>query len=206
VACYLLAVLLLLVLRWIDPPTTSVQIERRVQSLFSREPYQKHYFFVPLARISAGFQHAVIAAEDARFFDHHGFDWRQVQIAAEDMEREKRARGASTIDQQLVKNLLLTDSRTLVRKAVEATLVPPAEVVLGKRRILELYMNVAEWGPGVYGAEAAARYYYRVPAAAITREQGIRLAALLPAPRHRKPATVGVYSSKIAERMRQMGW
>ena len=115
-------------------------------------------------------------------------------------------RGASTIDQQLVKNLFLTTSRSLLRKAVEATLVPPAEIILGKQRILELYLNIVEWGPGVYGCEAASRCYFRVPASRISREQGARLAAVLPAPRRRKPSSMTLYADRILVRMQQVGW
>jgi monofunctional biosynthetic peptidoglycan transglycosylase len=201
------AIVTLVGLRWINPPTTSVQIERRIESFFrSGQPYRKRYTFVPLDRIPVTLQHAVIAAEDARFYEHHGFDWRQVQIAAAEDLEGKRFRGGSTIDQQLVKNLFLTTSRSFLRKGVEASIVPFAEIILGKKRILELYLNVVEWGPGVYGVPAAAEYYYHLPAARITRDQAARLAAILPAPRHRKPAQMGAYAAKIEERMRQVGW
>jgi monofunctional biosynthetic peptidoglycan transglycosylase len=193
-------------LKWINPPTTSVQMERRVESWFHDSAYSKQYSFVPLNRISLNLQHAVIAAEDARFYQHHGFDWKQVQIAAAENIEGKRMRGASTIDQQLVKNLFLTTSRSLFRKLVEATLVPPAETLLGKQRILELYLNIVEWGPGVYGCEAASHYYFRVPASKITRDQGARLAAVLPGPRHRKPAAMTIYANRILMRMQQVGW
>ena len=172
----------------------------------SRTPYHKRYRFIPLAQISSPFQHAVIAAEDARFYQHHGFDWRQVEIAAAaDLEKGK-LRGASTIDQQIVKNLFFTTSRSFLRKILEASVVPFAEWILGKQRILELYMNIVEWGPGVYGADAAARYHYGIPASRIDRDQGARLAALLPAPRRRKPVAMTDYRSRILTRMRQMGW
>ena len=115
-------------------------------------------------------------------------------------------RGASTITQQLVKNLFLTTSRSFVRKGIEFTLVPLAERILGKRRILELYLNVIEWGPGVYGAEAAAQYHYGIPAARVNREQGARLAAILPSPLRRRPARMNEYSARILERMSKMGW
>jgi monofunctional glycosyltransferase len=203
---YALIILTLVSLRWLDPPTTSVQIERRIQAWSSRTPYHKRYNFIPLAQISLPFQHAVIAAEDARFYQHHGFDWRQVEIAATaDLEKGK-LRGASTIDQQVVKNLFFTTSRSFVRKILEASVVPFAEWILGKQRILELYMNIVEWGPGVYGADAAARYHYGIPASKIDRDEGARLAALLPAPRKRKPAAMTDYRSRILTRMRQMGW
>lgn len=206
VCFYGVIVFSLTLLRRVNPATTSVQIERRVESWFGSASYQKRYVFVPLSRISPDFQHAVIAAEDARFFQHHGFDWRQVQLAAAQDAEGKRLRGASTIDQQLVKNLFLTTSRSIVRKALEASIVPFAELILGKRRILELYLNVVEWGPGVYGAEAAASYWYHVPASHITRDEGARLAAILPAPNRRRPANMTVYGAIILERMRQAGW
>lgn len=206
IALYAAIIFALVMLRWIDPPTTSVQIERRLESWLGTKPYRKRYTFVPLNQISLSYQHAVIAAEDARFFEHHGFDWRQVEIAAAEDVQGKRFRGGSTIDQQLIKNLFLTTSRSFLRKAVEATLVPFAELILGKKRILELYLNVVEWGPGVYGAQAAAEYHYHVPAARVTRDEAARLAAILPAPRSRKPAAMSAYAARIQERMRQAGW
>jgi len=182
-------------------------MERRVESWFSSNPYHKRCTFIPLRSISPAFQHAVIAAEDARFYQHHGFDWRQVEKAARQDLEGKRLRGASTIDQQLVKNLFLTTSRSIVRKATEATIVPLAEAILGKQRILELYLNVVEWGPdGIYGAQAAAEYWYHEPAARINRDQGARLAAILPAPHRRRPQSMTQYSGIILGRMRQAGW
>ncbi len=193
--------------RWIDPPTTAVHMERHLQAWIHQKPYHEQYEFVPLSQISLNFQHAVIAAEDARFYQHHGFDWQAIQLAAEeDMQGGHRLRGGSTITQQLVKNLLLGTSRSILRKGVEFTLVPVAEFVLGKRRILELYLNVVEWGPGVYGAEAACHYYYRTPARNISREESARLAAILPLPLKRRPDRMDRYSGLILERMRQMGW
>jgi len=130
-----------------------------------------------------------------------------MEIAAEDdMEGGHRIRGGSTITQQLVKNLFFGTGRSVVRKGFEATLVPVAELVLGKRRILELYLNVVEWGPGVYGAESACRYYYQTSARNMDREQSARLAAILPLPLKRRPDRMNHYSALILERMRQMGW
>jgi monofunctional glycosyltransferase len=197
---------MLVAFRWIDPPTTAVQIERRVQAWIHHTLYRKRYKFIPLREISPDMQHAVIAAEDARFYQHHGFDWKQIQIAAkEDLEGE-RTRGASTLTQQLVKNLLFGTTRSILRKGAETTLVPVAELVLGKQRILELYLNVVEWGPGVYGAEAACQYYYKTSARKIGREQAARLAAILPAPLKRRPERMNHYTPIILNRMRQMGW
>jgi monofunctional biosynthetic peptidoglycan transglycosylase len=170
------------------------------------KPYRERYTFIPLSQISPDFQHAVIAAEDARFYQHHGFDWGAIEKdAKEDMEGE-RTRGASTLTQQLIKNLFFGTGRSFLHKGAEATLVPVAEIVLGKQRILELYLNVVEWGPGMYGADAASRSYYRTPARKIGREQGARLAAILPAPLKRRPERMNQYSGVILGRMRQMGW
>ncbi|MGA8740709.1 MAG: monofunctional biosynthetic peptidoglycan transglycosylase [Terracidiphilus sp.] len=201
-----LAVMSLLGLRWIDPPTTAVHIERRLQAWIHDAPYHERYKFVPLGQISPDLQHAVIAAEDARFYQHHGFDWHEIQIAAEDDLEGERTRGASTITQQLVKNLFFGTGRSVLRKGAEFTLVPVAELVLGKRRILELYLNVVEWGPGIYGAESACRAYDGTAARNVGREQSARLAAILPAPLKRKPERMNHYSALILERMRQMGW
>ena len=201
-----LAVLVLLAARWVDPPTTAVHIERRLQAWIHHTPYHERYRFVPLSQISPNLQHAVVAAEDARFYQHHGFDWHEIQIAAEDDLEGERTRGASTITQQLVKNLFFGTGRSVLRKGAEFTLVPVAESVLGKRRILEIYLNIVEWGPGIYGAEPACRYYDGTAARNIGREQAARLAAILPAPLRRRPDRMNNYSARILERMRQMGW
>jgi monofunctional biosynthetic peptidoglycan transglycosylase len=155
-----LAALMLVAARWIDPPTTAVHIERRLQAWIHNKPYRERYKFIPLSQISPHLQHAVVAAEDARFYQHHGFDWHAIQLAAEEDMEGDRTRGGSTLTQQLVKNLFFGTGRSFLRKGAEATLVPVAELVLGKRRILELYLNVVEWGPGIYGADAACRSYY----------------------------------------------
>ena len=201
-----LAGLILLAARWINPPTTVVHIERRVQAWIHRRPYRERYTFVPLSQISLDFQHAVIAAEDARFYQHSGFDWHAMEIAAEDDMQGGRLRGGSTITQQLVKNLFFGTGRSILLKGAEAALVPVAELVLGKRRILELYLNVVEWGPGVYGAESACRYWYRTSARNLDRQQSADLAAILPSPLRRRPERMTRYSALIQERMRQAGW
>ena len=194
-------------LKWIDPPTTMVQIQRRVEAAIHRRPYRKRYVFVPIGRISKELQHAAIAAEDERFYQHHGIDWIELhKVVDGDLDRGKLGRGASTITQQLVKNLFLTTSRSVVRKAVELTIAPAADLILGKRRVLELYLNIIEWGPGVYGAEAAASYYYNIPAARLGREESARLVAVIPSPLRRKPARMNELSAGVLEKMRNMGW
>lgn len=206
VGFYALIALSLVALRWINPPTTTVQAERRVESWIRKTPYHKRYSWVPLGKVSADFQHAVISAEDGHFYHHHGFDWDQIQVAVEDDLEKGRVRGASTIDQQLVKNLFLGTSRSIIRKGIEVTIVPIMEVILPKQRILELYLNVIEWGPGIWGAEAAARHYYDLPASQIDRDSGARLAAILPSPRRRKPSRMDNYSAIILRRMKTVGW
>ena len=206
VALWVLAALMLVAARWIDPPTTALHMQRHVQAWIQGTQYRERYKFIPLSQISPDLQHAVIAAEDTRFYQHHGFDWDEIEIAAkEDLEGE-RTRGASTITQQLVKNLFFGTNRSFLRKGAEASLVPVAEFVLGKRRILEIYLNVVEWGPGVYGADSACRYHYGVAARTIGRQQAARLAAILPAPLKRRPERMNSYSAIILRRMDQMGW
>ena len=150
---------------------------------------------------------AVVAAEDSRFYQHRGFDWQEMEAAGRQAERTGAPRrGASTITQQLVKNLFLTTHRNVVRKGLEIALTPAAELILPKERILELYLNQIEWGPGVFGIEAAARHHYGVAATALSRAQALRLAAVIPAPRVRQPARMGWYARIIDGRMRAMGW
>jgi monofunctional glycosyltransferase len=201
-----LAAFALIALRWIDPPTTAVQTQRRFQAFIHGTPYHKRYRFIPLKEISPELQHAVVAAEDARFYQHHGFDWHEIQIAAEDDLEGSRSRGASTITQQLVKNLFFGTGRSVLRKGAEFVLVPVAELILGKQRILELYLNVVEWGPGIYGADAASHFHFEASARSLNRDHAARLAAILPSPLRRRPARMNRYGNLIQERMRQMGW
>ena len=199
--------LCVIALRWSNPPTTAVQMERCLDAIWKHRRYTKRFEFVPTRRISPDLQHAVVAAEDTRFRQHHGFDWAEMQkVLEQDMQRQKIGRGGSTITQQLVKNLFLSTERSFVRKVAEFALVPMVEAILTKDRILELYLNVIEWGPGIYGAQAAAEYYYHVPASDVSREQAARLAAIIPAPLKRKPERMNEYSAVILERMEKMGW
>jgi monofunctional biosynthetic peptidoglycan transglycosylase len=207
IALYGFWFLSLVAMKYVDPPTTGVQIQRRVEAMISGKSYRKRQEFVPLARISPNLQHAVISAEDGHFYKHHGVDWEQVQkVAEESAESGQISRGASTITQQLVKNLFFTTHRNPIRKAFEYTLAPMADSILGKDRELEIYLNVIEWGPGVFGAEAAAQYHYRKSASTLDRDQSARLAACLPLPRRRKPQKMDHYSALILERMDQVHW
>ena len=161
-------------------PSSSAFMQRYLETPGARLRYR----WVPYERISEHLKRAVVAAEDARFLDHEGFDWDAIQKALQKNERRgKVVAGASTISQQLAKNLFLSGSRSWPRKAQEAIITWMMERTLSKRRILELYLNLAEWGEGVFGAEAAARHHFGVPAAGLTAEQGAYLAAILPSPR-----------------------
>ncbi|HWD22967.1 MAG TPA: monofunctional biosynthetic peptidoglycan transglycosylase [Burkholderiales bacterium] len=166
-------------------PASTAFMERRLDELREKNPAARlRQQWVPYARISNHLKRAVVAAEDARFLDHEGFDWEAIQKAIAKNERRGRiVVGASTISQQLAKNLFLSGSRSWLRKGEEALITWMLEASMSKRRILELYLNFAEWGEGVFGAEAAARYHFGVPAAALSAEQAAWLAAILPSPR-----------------------
>jgi len=169
------------ILYWSEfDPATSAFIES-----YREQPGARvRHSWVSYERISGHLKRAVVAAEDARFLDHEGFDWDAIQKAMQKNEQRGRlVAGASTISQQLAKNLFLSGSRSWLRKGQEAAITWMMERTLSKRRILELYLNLAEWGEGVFGAEAAARHHFGVPAAALTPEQAAFLAAILPSPR-----------------------
>jgi monofunctional biosynthetic peptidoglycan transglycosylase len=177
-----------------DPGSTPF-MERRLEILRAKKPgAQLRRTWVPYERISAQLKRAVVAAEDAKFLDHEGFDWEAIQKAmTKNEQRGKVVAGASTISQQVAKNLFLSGERSWLRKGQEAIITWMMESTLSKRRILELYLNVAEWGEGVFGAEAAARYHFGVPASALGPEQAAYLAAVLPSPRRYERAKVTPY-------------
>jgi monofunctional biosynthetic peptidoglycan transglycosylase len=161
-------------------PSSTAFMDRYLE----RPGSQLRHNWVPYSRISEHLKRAVVAAEDAKFLDHEGFDWEAIQKAVQKNEqRGKVVAGASTITQQLAKNLFLSGERSWLRKGEEAAITWMMERTLSKRRILELYLNVAEWGDGVFGAEAAARHHFGVPAASLGPEQAAWLAAILPSPR-----------------------
>jgi monofunctional biosynthetic peptidoglycan transglycosylase len=162
-------------------PSSTAFMERYLEK---KPGARLRHTWVPYSRISEHLKRAVVAAEDAKFLDHEGFDWEAIQDALRKNERRgKLVAGASTISQQLAKNLFLSGERSWLRKGQEAAITWMLERTLSKRRILELYLNVAEWGEGVFGAEAAARHHFGVPAAALSVEQATWLAAILPSPR-----------------------
>ena len=181
-------------------PSLSAFMEQRIGQLRERNPkaFLRHQW-MPYERISAHLKRAVVAAEDARFLDHEGFDWEAiVQARAKNEQRGRIVAGASTISQQLAKNLFLSGTRSWLRKAQEAVITWMLENTMSKRRILELYLNYAEWGDGVFGAEAAARHHFGIPAAALSAEQGAWLAAILPSPRrYQRGATTPYVQGRV---------
>ncbi len=170
-------------------PTSTALMEHRLATASGKGPtITTRWMWVPLKRISSHLQHAVIAAEDSSFFIHEGFDWEGIRDAAlYNLEAGELKRGGSTITQQLAKNLYLSSERSLFRKAREALITRSLERHLTKERILELYLNVAEWGRGVYGAEAAARHHFGKPADELTLDEAAWLAAMLPSPQRYDP-------------------
>lgn len=167
-------------------PSTSSFMEDRLEVMQDTDPEAElQHKWVPYEKISTNLKRALIAAEDAKFVDHEGFDWDGIQKAYEkNLKKGKIVAGGSTISQQLAKNLFLSTKRTPWRKAEEAVITLMLEAVMDKRRIFEIYLNVIEWGNGVFGAEAAARHYYRVGAAQLSAAQAAKLAAMVPNPRY----------------------
>ena len=170
------------VLKWVDPPLTFTQFG----AVLEGHDFERDY--VGLGEISPSFKLAVIASEDQRFGVHRGFDWGSIEQAIEDNSKPGASlRGGSNISQQTVKNVFLWQERSWLRKGLETVFTPLVELVWGKARILEVYLNVAEMGPGVFGAQAAARHYFEVDAADLDTEQAAALASVLPNPKELDP-------------------
>jgi monofunctional biosynthetic peptidoglycan transglycosylase len=176
-------------------PESTAFMRARLEILQDKNPKaQLRQQWVPYTRISGHLKRAIIAAEDAKFVSHNGFDWDGIQKAYEKNLREGEiVAGGSTITQQLAKNLFFSGERTWWRKAQEAVVAVMIETVMSKRRILEIYLNVIEWGEGVFGAEAAARLHYGTTAAGLSAEQAARLASIVPSPRRYGPARDTAY-------------
>ena len=191
-----------------NPPAATAFMERSLEVLQARDPHAHlRQQWVPYERISVNLKRAVIAAEDARFLDHEGFDWEMIQKAiARNEESGRVVAGASTISQQLAKNLFLSAERSWLRKGEEALITWMLEDALTKRRILELYLNYAEWGEGIFGAEAAARYHFGVPASALDPEQAAWLAVILPSPhRYARGRLTPYLAGRVSTILARMG-
>ncbi len=179
----------ILVWRFVDPPLTGLMVSRLVSGAFGDAPMRFRHDAVELEEISPHLVLAVLASEDQEFLDHHGFDWVAIRRAMRHNETHRRKRGASTISQQTAKNVFLWEGRSWLRKGLETPYTLAIELLWGKRRILEAYLNCVEFGPGIYGAQAAARYYWHIPASRLSASQAALLAASLPAPRRNNPGS-----------------
>ena len=188
--CTSLAALIVLY-RWFDPPTSMLMLGQR----FGGTTITQHW--VPIEQIASTLQLAVIVSEDSRFCRHHGIDWEELETAI-DQSVDGVARGGSTIAMQTVKNLFLWPAKSYLRKAIELPLAYAVDAVWSKRRLLEIYLNIAEWGPGVFGAEAAARYHFRKPASLLTAREAALLAASLPNPFERRAGAPGPGTQRLA--------
>lgn len=196
----LLLLILLLTLRFVAPPTSSFMLQ---------SPYPVRQQWVSIDTLPAHVALAMVASEDQRFPEHYGVDFTAISDALEQSEQRGGLRGASTISQQTAKNLLLWPGRSLVRKGLEAGLALSLEVIWGKKRILEVYLNIAEFGKGIYGVEAASLHYFNKPASKLTRNEAARLAVLLPGPRNRDARQLTPYLRErvawVERQMQQLG-
>nr|WP_255696654.1 monofunctional biosynthetic peptidoglycan transglycosylase [Sandaracinobacteroides sayramensis] len=183
------------VYRFLDPPTTYLMIRDRLNGVEVKQQW------VGLDEMSRHIPRAVIAAEDSRFCEHRGFDVEAIEKAMEANEKGRKLRGGSTISQQTAKNAFLWPGRTMVRKGVEAWFTILIEFLWGKPRIMEVYLNIAEFGRGVFGVEAASRHYFDKPASKLSRQEAARLAAILPQPIQRDAASPGRYTRRYADRI-----
>lgn len=209
VAAFVVPVVFIAVLRWVPPVTTAFMVQRQVEGIRAGEGARIHYRWIGWEDVPPAVGLAVVAAEDQKFPEHWGFDFQSIRDAAQRNARRTRARGASTITQQVAKNLFLWPGRSWVRKGMEAYLAVWIEVLWPKRRVLEVYVNVAEFGDRVYGVDAASRALFDRPPSRLTRRQAALLAAVLPNPRRfhaeRPSPYVARRASWIERQMRQLG-
>jgi monofunctional biosynthetic peptidoglycan transglycosylase len=199
-----------LCLRWLTPPATAFMLERRAEALLHREAgFTLHYRWRSLEQISPWLPMSMLAAEDQKFFEHEGFDVQAIDKAIVSNRKGRRVRGASTISQQVAKNLFLWGGRSYLRKGLEAWYTVLIEALWPKRRIIEVYANVAEFGDGIYGAEAASQAYFHKPSSRLTPSESARLAAVLPSPRTYSVKAPGAFVQRraawIQRQVQQLG-
>ncbi len=194
---------MILLLTMVHPPMTAVMVEQMVGRLFTgARPFWPKHITVSRAKLSPHLRRAVLVSEDDRFYLHNGIDFVEINKALERRRRGGKLRGASTLTQQVAKNVFLWNGRSYVRKGMELYLTLWLELLLSKERILDLYLNLAEWGPGIYGAEAAAKAHFGKSAATLTRDESARLAAILPSPKRWSPK--GTIATRRAERIMEI--
>jgi len=203
------SVVLVLLLRWVPPPASSFIAQGWLSALWAGERASFRYNWTPMATISPYAALAVVAAEDQRFPDHIGFDFVEIQEALEDQDEGKPLRGASTLSQQVAKNLFLWSGRSFIRKGLEVWFTVLLELLWSKQRILEVYLNIAEFGEYTFGVEAASQRFFHKPAARLTADEAARLAAVLPNPLRYRVDRPSAYVLKrqrwIERQMRQLG-
>lgn len=192
-----LPVLLIALYRFVPPPISALMVIRSIEGA------PLHRDWVPLERISPAIMRAVVSSEDEKFCFHHGFDWAAIEENFRDWRAGGTPKGASTISMQTAKNLFLWPGRSLLRKGIEAYLTVWIELFWDKHRIIETYLNVVEWGDGIYGADTAARHYFRKPASALSPQEAALLAAVLPDPLHWSPARPSAYVAMRAASIRE---
>jgi monofunctional biosynthetic peptidoglycan transglycosylase len=204
-----LSVLLVMIFRWVPPPGTALMVERKVESWIDGKPIDLQRTWRPWNELPDDLKIAVIAGEDQKFAEHWGFDVDAIQAALNHNERGGSLRGASTISQQVAKNLFLWPGRSWLRKGLEAWFTGLLELLWPKQRILEVYLNSVEWGDGVFGAEAAARFHFGIGAPYLSGRQSSLLAAVLPNPLKWSPSRPTSYVNRranwIHQQMRQLG-
>jgi len=208
-SCVLLSIATVLVLRWLPPPGTALMVERKIHSWRSGETIDLQRTWRPWAHLPDDLKMAVIAGEDQHFAHHWGFDLPAIKAALQHNGQGGRLRGASTLSQQVAKNLFLWSGRSWPRKALEAWFTGWIELLWSKERILEVYLNSAEWGDGIFGAEAAAQHHFGIGASYLSSRQASQLAAVLPNPRDWSAGRPNSYilsrASWIRQQMRQLG-
>lgn len=195
---FIASILVVVIFKWVPVPITPLMLIRNYENSQAEKPTSWKHDWVPIENISKDLQLAVICSEDQLFVKHNGFDIEAIEKAYENNQNGKRIRGASTISQQTAKNVFLWPKRSWLRKGLEAYFTFLIELIWGKQRIMEVYLNSIEMGPGVYGAEAAAHYWFKKPAANLSRYEAAAIAAILPSPlRYRaNPATPYIQGRK----------
>lgn len=198
-----------IVFKWVPIPSTPLMFTRAIENKLDGEDMVCSHDWVPIEKISTNLQKAVIASEDANFLTHHGFDFKAIQKAMESNEKGKKLKGGSTISQQTAKNVFLWQGRSYIRKGLEAYFTVLIELIWGKERIMEVYLNSIEMGDGVYGAEAASHYWYRKSAADLSKTEAAGIAAILPNPRKFTATNSSPYinrrKGKIVKHMNYVG-
>ena len=204
-----ISLFLVILFKWVPVPFTPLMVTRALEQKFAEKEMTCSHTWVPLEEISTNMQKAVIASEDGTFLSHYGFDFKAMQKAFRNNERGRRLKGGSTISQQTAKNVFLWQGRSYIRKGLEAYFTVLIEIVWGKERIMEVYLNSIEMGKGVYGVEAASEYWYQTKANNLTKMEAAGIAAILPNPRKFKASNSSAYiqkrKEKILKTMRQIG-